>query len=74
LIKKGKLIKVPVQKNKLCLEIYIAYLKDQSLSQPAEAFLRLLGKLDLKKYFPYLVSSWPEDFPYRTESTRLSAK
>lgn len=65
LVSEGKLVKIPVDGKRIFLEIYIAYLKDQSLSQPAETFLKLLGKLDLKKHFPYLVSSWPEDFPYK---------
>lgn len=65
LIQEGKLVKVPLNGKKMFLEIYIAYLKDQSLSQPAKAFLELLGKLELKKHFPYLVSSWPpKSFPY----------
>ncbi len=67
LIQEGKLVKVPVHGQKMFLEIYITYLKDQPLSQPAKAFLELLGKLDLKKHFPYLVSSWPKDFPFKND-------
>jgi DNA-binding transcriptional LysR family regulator len=65
LIQEGKLVKVPVHGTKMFLEIYITFLKDQPLSQPARAFLKLLGELDLKKHFPYMVSSWPKGFPFK---------
>ena len=58
------LVKIPIVEHKLILEIYIAYLRFQSFSIPAKAFFKVLAKLKPgTKYFPNLVSTWPEGCP-----------
>ena len=67
-VKEGKLVKVPIEGLEIFLEINILYLKDQPLSVPARTFLSLLGRPELtSKHFPYLIASWPEDFPFAKE-------
>lgn len=60
----GNLVKIPIKDHRLVLKIYIAYSKFQSLSIPAKAFFRVLSRLKPgTKYFPNLVSTWPQCCP-----------
>ena len=47
-IREKKLAAVPLKGDKIFLDVSIAYLKDQQLSPPARAFLRILEKLQPK--------------------------
>lgn len=61
-IDRKTLVKIPIKGHELFLDIYVACLKEKPLSIPARAFLKILTKLRPgTKYFPRLVSSWPED-------------
>ncbi len=51
-IREKKLATVPLKGNKVFLDVSIAYLKDQQLSPPARAFLRILEKLQPKNNMP----------------------
>jgi len=44
-LKENKLTPVPLDGQKIFLDVSIAYLKDQHLSPPAQAFLDILRKL-----------------------------
>jgi DNA-binding transcriptional LysR family regulator len=64
--KEGNLVEIPISGHELILKIYIAFLKFQHLSIPAKAFFKVLGKLKPgTKYFPNLVSSWPQNCPFK---------
>lgn len=44
-LQQGKLVAVPLRGQKVFLDVSIAYLKDQPLSPPAQAFLKMLVKM-----------------------------
>ena len=48
-LQEKKLVTVPLKKNSIFLDVTIAYLKNQPLSPPAQAFLDSLKKLGTKK-------------------------
>ena len=48
-LQEGKLTTVPLEKQSIFLDVSIAYLKNQPLSPPAQAFLKSLENLGTKK-------------------------
>ena len=44
-LREKKLVSVPLEGDAIFLDVSIAYLKDQYMSRPAQAFLDILGKL-----------------------------
>ena len=51
-LKEGKLATVPLEGGKIVLDVSIAYLKNQHLSRPAQAFLDILKKLSPEEMTP----------------------
>lgn len=61
-LKAGKLVEIPIKGGETNLDIFLAFLKDQHFSLPANAFFTVLSNLEPgTEYFPKLVETWPED-------------
>jgi DNA-binding transcriptional LysR family regulator len=56
-LKEGKLATVPLDGGKIVLDVSIAYLKNQHLSRPAQAFLDILKKLSPEEMTPQGIGS-----------------
>jgi len=56
-LEEGRLVAVPLAGARIFLDVNIAYLKDQHLSPPAQAFLDILGKLAPEEMLPQGIGS-----------------
>jgi DNA-binding transcriptional LysR family regulator len=60
----GKLLIVPMKDEKIFLDVYLAYLKDQKLSPAVRAFFESIVRMaNGETPLPPLVPSWRKNFP-----------